>query len=286
MIEENTVTLQVIVPDSLQEQIMHNYHDIPSAGHLGLEKCLFRIQKCCYWPALKDDLQKYIHQCDVCAARKPAPKVRAPLGQNPVYNAMEKVCVDVTGPLPETKDGFKYILVISDWFTKWVEAVPIKDQSAKTVAMALVDNFIVRCGVPLSVLSDCGTCFESKLFGEICSLLGITKLRTSIRRSQANAVVERFNRTLKCMLSSFCRENQTEWNLYLQQVLMAYRSSPHASTGLTPNNFVLERRSCLPMAVVIGTPEEESTSQERHTCICANTLNIKYSQHTISQELT
>ncbi|KAH3853929.1 hypothetical protein DPMN_096467 [Dreissena polymorpha] len=65
---------------------MHNYHDIPSAGHLGLKKCLFRILQCCYWPALKDDLQKYIHQCDVCAARKPAPKVRALQGQNPVNN--------------------------------------------------------------------------------------------------------------------------------------------------------------------------------------------------------
>ncbi|XP_053406411.1 uncharacterized protein LOC128559220 [Mercenaria mercenaria] len=89
----------------------------------------------------------------------------------------------------------------------------------------------------------------------MCQLLGITKVRTSVMRPQANSVVERFNRTIKTMLSSFCTKQQNLWDQYLPQLLMAYRASPHASTGISPNRMVFGHEVMLPMAAMIGHPE-------------------------------
>lgn len=81
---------QLIVPEKLQSDIFRNYHDIPTAGHLGSEKMLSRIQQHFYWPAMKDKIETYCQICDKCQSRKPAKLTKAPLGQDPVSEPMEK----------------------------------------------------------------------------------------------------------------------------------------------------------------------------------------------------
>ena len=255
---------QLIVPEILQVDILKNYHDIPSAGHLGSEKMLSRIQEHFYWPAMKDRIESYCNQCDVCQSRKSSRLTRAPLGQDPVSEPMEKVSIDVLGPLPLSHRSNRFILVISDCFTKWTEAVALPDQEASTVAAAFVNTFVSRFGAPLLLLSDGGSNFESKLFKEMCSILQIEKVKTSVMRPQANGVTERFNRTLATMLTMNCIKDQKDWDLYLPQVMMAYRASVHASTGLTPNKMVLGREILLPMAAIVGQPmvEKDKTVDE------------------------
>ena len=92
---------------------------------------------------------------------------------------MERVALDVVGPLPETERGNKYILVVGDYFTKWMEAYPIPDQTVVTVADKLVNEFVCRFGVPTVLHSDQGRNFESCVFQEMCRVLGIHKTRTT-----------------------------------------------------------------------------------------------------------
>ena len=80
---------------------------------------------------------------------------------------MERIAIDVLGPLPITETGNKYILIIADYFTKWVEAYPMPNQEATTVAELLVREFISRFGVPLLIHSDQSRNFESELFAEM-----------------------------------------------------------------------------------------------------------------------
>ena len=96
-----------------------------------------------------------------------------------VGQPMELWAMDVLGPLPMTARGKKYILVMSDHFTKWVEAVPMPNQRAETVAKAFVDEVVTRHGVPTKLLTDQGRNFEADLMKQVLSLLGVQKLRTS-----------------------------------------------------------------------------------------------------------
>lgn len=136
--DDDDSTLQLIVPDSRILQVLKLSHDIPSAGHLGTDKTLKRIQQSFYWPAMSDAVRRYIKSCDSCTARKLSrEKNRAPLGTYLVGEPMERVAIDILGPLPLSKSGKKYILVMADCFTKWTQSVAIPNQEAKLLQRLL-----------------------------------------------------------------------------------------------------------------------------------------------------
>ena len=87
-------------------------------------------------------------------------------------------------------------MVVGDYFTKWTQAIPLENLEAKTVARALLDNFITKFGVPLFIHTDLGASFESQLFQEMCQVLGIKKTRTTKARPQSDGMIESVNRTI------------------------------------------------------------------------------------------
>ena len=264
--DEDSSTKQLIVPKELQSQILEYFHDIPSAGHLGAEKTQSRINRFFYWPNMKEAVVQYCKECDKCAARQP-PKLsrRAPLGQYLVGQPMERIAIDILGPLPVTNRGNRYVLVVCDLFTKWTEAFAIPNQEATTVVKVMVDEFICRFGTPLQIHSDQGSSFESQIFKGMCELFQIDKTRTTSQRPQSNGCVERYNRTLASMLTKYAEHEQRTWDEYLPQVMMAYRSSIHSSTGMTPNLLMLGRNVMMPLDVVVPRPEvHESCDKEQY----------------------
>ena len=123
---------------------------------------------------------------------------------------MERVAVDILGPLPTSTQGNKYVLIATDYFTKWPEAYPIPNQEAVTVARCLVNQFFSRFGVLLELHSDQGRNFESALFQKLCQFLGVRKTRTMPLHPQSDGMVERMNRTLEAQLAKFVEEHHTD----------------------------------------------------------------------------
>jgi len=170
---------------------------------------------------------------------------------------MERLAVDVMGPLPETEAGNKYLLIAMDYFSKWPEAYPLPNQEAVTVAEVLVKELVCRFGVPLYIHSDQGRNFESAVFSEMCHLLGIVKTRTTPLHPQSDGMVERFNRTLEAQLSKFVDDHQRDWDQLVPMMLMAYRSAVHESTGCSPATLMFGRNLKLPIDILYGRPEAE-----------------------------
>ena len=106
---------------------------------------------------------------------------------------MEWITIDVLGPLPTTDEGNQYLLIAADYFTKWVEAYPLPNQEATTVAEVLVKEFVCCFSTPHIIHSNQGWNFESAVFAEMCRLLGITKTRTTPFHPESDGMVERFN---------------------------------------------------------------------------------------------
>ena len=241
---------QFIVPFNLKNTVLHNMHDSVLSGHLGKKKTKGKLSQKYYWYEMREDLNVWISQCQKCGEVKPPVKThKAPLGSMPVGAPLDRIATDLLGPLPLTPRGNRYILTVTDYFTKWVEVFPVPDQTAVTCAQIILNEVICRLGCPLSIHSDQGRNYESQIFQELCKLLEIRKTRTSPKNPKCNGQTERFNRNLISMIKSYLRGEQENWDLNLGCLAGAYRASPHESTGLTPNILMLGREIRLPFEI-------------------------------------
>ena len=172
--------------------------------------------------------------------------------------ALEGVHIDIMGPLMETQKGNKYILVIVDQFTKWVEAFPLKNQLAETVAGVVVREFVARFGCPLDIHTDQGRNFESELFKEMCELLEIGKTRTTSYIPSANGQVERYNRSIAQIIKCCIGDRQERWNDFVGIAVGAIKATVNRSTGFTPNRMMLGREVMMPLDLMLGSDGEEA----------------------------
>lgn len=251
---------RMVVPAVSRSHILQELHEGKVSGHLGTAKTLGKLKERFYWPGHYNDTREWCLNCAVCATRKtPAPKPRAALVPVSVGFPLDLVAVDILGPLPESKSGNLYILVVGDYFTKWIEAYPIPNQEATTVGMKLVDEFFCRFSLPKQLHSDQGSQFESAIIATVCQLLQIDKTRTTPYHPQSDGLIERFNRTLLQMLTNCVDKHPFEWEEYVKKVCMAYNTSTQATTGYSPFFLMFGRKPRLPIDVMYGIPNDTST---------------------------
>ena len=263
-------TWQLVVPRSLTTNILQELHNSKTAGHLGVTKTLGRIKQRYYWHRCSQDVKDWCRKCDLCAARKKPQKTpRGPMKKYNVGAPLERIALDILGPLPETNNSNKYILIVADYYTKWTEGYAIPNQEAETVARKVVDEFVARLGVPRQMHSDQGRNFVSAVFTEMCALLGIEKTRTTPLHPQSDGMVERYNRTLESMLAKFTAEHQRDWDEHLSLLMMAYRTSVHETTGHTPSMMMLGREAEVPLDLIMGTPLDASSTKNETSYVQA-----------------
>ena len=162
----------------------------------------------------------------------------------PVSQIFNRLHIDILGPLPKSKEGFRYILMIVDSFSKWTEALPLHTMEAREIAWQLYDEIICRYGCPDSILTDRGQNFMSLLLKELCKILQITKLSTSSYHAACNAQVERMNSVVLQKLRIYGNNKQTDWAQLLPSNMFSYRTTPAIdSTNYSPY-FRLFGRDC------------------------------------------
>jgi hypothetical protein len=240
----NSQIHQIIIPVQMRQEILSTIH---TQGHFGITRTRASLQQRFYWPGWRSQVTNHVNSCTPCNQRKgPHQRVRPPHKKYLVAEPLQRVAIDILGPLPLTTRGNKYLLVMGDYFTKWVEALPLPNQEAETVADALIQQVFSRLGVPQELHSDQGRNFESRVFKLVCERLGVHKTRTTPYRPQSDGMVERFNRTLIDALAKVT-EDDDDWDKIAPIVCMYYRASTHRATGFSPALLMLGRELNLPL---------------------------------------
>jgi transposase InsO family protein len=268
---------QLVLPSLLRNQVIKASHNAILSGHLGVKKTLAKIKMNFYWYKMSSSVKLWIKQCAFCGARKkPNKKAKAPLQEYYVGFPMDRVSTDILGPFPISESKNRYILVVMDNFTKYVECYAIPDQRAETVANKIVFEYFCRFGLPLDLHSDQGKNFQSELFRQMCCLLEINQTRCTPYRASSNGMVERFNQSLLNLITTYVNKEQTNWDLYLPIMTSAYRSSVHESTQYTPNMLMFGREFNLPVNFLVGH-SCQSENFENYTDYVVG-LNEKFSR--------
>lgn len=218
-----------------------------------MQKLQGKVKNRFYWPGWFGDVRQWCRNCVDCASHKT--HGRAPcahLQPSVTSRPCERVALDILGPLPETGNKNKYILVVGDYFSKWMEMFPLPNQEAHTIAKVLVEEWVCQYGAPRSIHMDQGRNFDSNLFREMCRLLNISKRRTSAYNPQSDGLIERFSRTFLSMLTLFVKDNQINWDVLLPYVMLAYRSSVQATTGFSPYKVLFGQEVVLPIDIMLS----------------------------------
>ena len=224
---------RILLPDGLKEEVIRIYHESPTQGHLGIDKTARKVAEKFHLICLKEKVTEVLRKCLPCQQRKHRKEHHINLSSRPSTQPWSTVAADFCGPY-NTGEGHRYILVIVDHFTKWVELVPTHTQEAREVAQAFYDKVICRHGCPRRFLTDQGSSFKSHLVESLCSLFQIRKIYSSTYFPQGDGVAERFMRSLNNSLSILSRHHPYDWSKYVQGIAFAYNTSVHASTGETP----------------------------------------------------
>ena len=249
----------LVVPDSLRSEILLHHHDSHLAAHFGAKKTESRIRKFYYWPLMASQIKDWCSTCEPCLKRKrDYGRRKAPLNPIPIGLAFDRIAVDLLGPLPLTKSGNRYIIVFSDYKTKWPEAAALPSGEAHLIAREFFRLIISRHGTPHTLLSDLGRNFMSNLLKEIYALMDVKKVNTTAYRPQTDGLVERFNGILTQAITMFCSANQDDWDVYIDGILLGYRISDSNATNESPFFLLYGRHARLPVDTKLLPPSKLS----------------------------
>jgi hypothetical protein len=167
--------MQVVVPKHLRKWVFDHVHNSEmGGGHFWLAKSLRKSRPFTWYRKLQD-FATWTKQCPECQLRKKA-QPKAPLRPMHYTTVMERVAVDLCGPMPETARGNKYIVNFIDCFTKYVISVPSPDARSETIAKLFVNEVVLKYGAPMELLSDNATTFTSQTFQDLCRALNTRKV--------------------------------------------------------------------------------------------------------------
>lgn len=253
--------LLLVVPVHLRIDVLHQLHDEPTAGHLGVARTYDRVRRRFFWPGLYRSVRRYVRSCDLCQRRKP-PSV-PPAGQlQPLEVPLEpfyRVGLDLLGPFPLSTSGNRWIAVATDYTTRYAITRALPTACATDVADFLLHDVILHHGAPRQLLTDRGRSFLSRVIDDLLRSSSVKHKMTTAYHPQTNGLTERLNRTLTDMLSMYVARDHRDWDAPLPYVTFAYNSSRHDTAGYSPFYLLFGREPRLPMDTLLpeSTPSTE-----------------------------
>ena len=197
---------------------------------------------------MQNEAQEYVKKCDQC--QRFAPNIHQPRGVlNPLSNPwpFAQWGLDILGPFPKAVKNKKYLLVYTDYFTKWVEVEPLANIRDVDVKRFIWKNIVTRFEVPYVLISDNGLQFDGKAFRKYCSDLGIKNRYSTPAYPQGNEQAETVNKVIVNGLKKRLDDAKGKWVEELPHVLWTYQTTPRKSTGDTPFSITYGAEAVIPL---------------------------------------
>lgn len=232
---------QLVIPISLRPEILKECHDSPLAGHFGIDRTYHKIAQSYYFPGMRRIITDYVKACVDCQRYKATNDKPPGLLQTPVMQQRNEVlAVDLFGPLPEGENGERWILLVEDTATRWVELYALQEATAEACARTLTTEYFLRYGLPRRVTSDNGVQFVGAVMQQCMFILGIKQNFVPLYHPEANPA-ERKNRDLKAQLSQLVENDHCSWPAKLPVIRFALNSAVCRTTGATPAYLMFAR---------------------------------------------
>lgn len=224
------------IPQEYYDFIREVHNEV--CGHHGVERTLSKLQvKGRQWDKMRAHVKQFIRECPACqlmSEKKILIKVHPRTMAS--YEPMDVLNVDTIGPLPEDEFGYKFILVVIDCFSRWVELYPTIDTSAMEAADALLEH-VSRFGVPTKIRTDQGPQFANSMIAELAKLLRMEHELTTAYSSEENGIVERANKEVMRFLRGIILHDRIYSKWSRKQIPLVRRilnTQEHTRTGVTP----------------------------------------------------
>lgn len=216
-------------------QILKTYHDEPLSGHRGLNETTRKIREEFYWKGMTNDIKNYVDKCLICQRNKIQRKdFRAPMViTTQSTEPFERVSMDLVSFSDVSIDCNRYVLTLQDELTRYVQAYPIPDKEAVTIAKQLV-HFCQHFGVPKRFHSDQGTEFSNQIIKQLVKFLGSSQTFNTAYHPQTNGALERFHATLREHVRMYHNRNLRNWDKIIPFAIICHNTSVNQSTGYTP----------------------------------------------------
>ena len=248
----NTVLLFVVPACKCQVALDLCHCDV---GHQGRDRTYLLLQERFWWPKMRTQMMTLQHckKCKVYEKKDP----KALLCSITAMEPMDLVHVDLVGMevTVETKKKLvvQKVLVVTDHFSRFIQAYKVKDKRAITIAKCLYDNYFRHYGFPHHLLSDQGTEFCNTILNEMCIYLNIKKLCMLPYHPQTNGAVKRVHQTLEWMIAKLDSKRCRKWPKHLSSITHAYNSTRSQITGYSPYFLMMGHRPWLPIDLLFPT---------------------------------
>ena len=261
--------VQLVVPTPLITTVLREMHDSAlSGGHMGIARTLEKVRVKFFWQNMHSDVINWVKSCVRCSQRKaPAMPVKAPVIPMPVpLMPFERVSTDILGPPPNcTGSGNPYVLVFVDYFSKYVELIPVVDIKAETIAKAFLKDIVCRHGAPQYLHSDRGSNYLSNIVKITCQMMRTTKTQTTSYHPQCNGQSERTMSSILASLSKQLDSVHDIWDQYLPFTQFVHNTTPCLdSTDYTPAFLVYGRHLRTPIDHQLPIPDDVPRSAQQY----------------------
>jgi hypothetical protein len=262
---------RIYLPDKLINLVFTFYHNTIFGGHLGISRTQNKINEYFYNPELDKIVKEKVKQCQICSMSKTSQqKYEGKLISVPIEECLNTVFVDILGPLPRSKSGNRYLLVILDGFSRFLWLYALRDCNSRIIIdklQGVFNNF----STPRILVSDNASYFVSKEFKSYLFKNFIQHRRIAAYRANGNRA-ERYIRDISTLLRCFYHEDQINWDQDLGHVQMSLNTAKNSSLGTTPFQIMFNHPCHSALSNIWNiydfisskkTPEEKSENLKR-----------------------